>query len=64
MAGRMGGMLIARRRAGRTFGTTAAFSSSDVLPLTARAKLLRMVEVIISLITVALVAFRAVRILQ
>jgi hypothetical protein len=35
-----------------------------VLPLTARAKLLMMVEVIMSPITVALVAFRAVWILQ
>ena len=46
------------------FTTATAFSPADVLPLTGRAKLLMMLEATISLITVALVASRAVRILQ
>jgi len=46
------------------FTTATAFSPTDVLPLTARAKLLMMLQAIISLITVALVASRAVGILQ
>src|SRR4051794_3604256 len=46
------------------FTTATAFSASDVLPLTARAKLLIMLQALISLITVALVASRAVGILQ
>ena len=46
------------------FTTATAFSPSDVLPLTARAKLLMMLQAVISLITVALVASRAVGILQ
>jgi hypothetical protein len=46
------------------FATATAFSPSDVLPLTARAKLLMMLQAMISLITVALVASRAVGILQ
>ena len=46
------------------FTTATAFSPADTLPLTARAKLLMMLEETISLITVALVASRAVGILQ
>ena len=46
------------------FTTATAFSASDVLPLTGRAKLLIMLQALISLITVALVASRAVGILQ
>ena len=46
------------------FTTATAFSPADALPLTARAKLLMMLEATISLITVALVASRAVGILQ
>ena len=46
------------------FTTATAFSPADALPLTARAKLLMMLEATISLVTVALVASRAVGILQ
>ena len=46
------------------FTTATAFSPADVLPLTARAKLLMMLQAMVSLITVALVASRAVGILQ
>ena len=45
------------------FTNATAFSPTDTLPLTARAKLLMMAEALISLLTVALVAARAVNIL-
>lgn len=45
------------------FTNATAFSPTDTLPLTARAKLLMMVESAISLLTLALVAARAVNIL-
>ncbi len=45
------------------FTNASAFSPTDTLPLTARAKLLMMVEAAISLLTLALVAARAVNIL-
>lgn len=45
------------------FTNATAFSPTDTLPLTARAKLLMMTEALISLLTVALVAARAVNIL-
>ena len=45
------------------FTNATAFSPTDTLPLTARAKLLMMTEAMISLLTVALVAARAVNIL-
>ncbi len=45
------------------FSTATAFSTSDVLPLTARAKLLMMLESAISLATVLVVAARAINIL-
>jgi len=46
-----------------SFNTSTAFSPTDTLPLTARMKLLMMLEAIISLTTLALVAARAVNIL-
>lgn len=46
------------------FTTATAFSPSDTLPLTRRAKLLMMLEAMASLVTIALVASRAVGILQ
>lgn len=46
-----------------SFTNAAAFSPTDVLPLTARAKMLMMVQALTSLLTVALVAGRAVNIL-
>ena len=45
------------------FTNATAFSPTDTLPLTHRAKLLMMAEALISLLTVALVAARAVNIL-
>ncbi|MCJ2087625.1 hypothetical protein MKK88_16780 [Methylobacterium sp. E-005] len=45
------------------FTNATAFSPTDTLPLTARAKLLMMAEALVSLLTVALVAARAVNIL-
>jgi hypothetical protein len=47
-----------------SFTTATAFSPTDTLPLSARAKLLMMAEALISLLTVALVAARAVNILS
>ena len=45
-------------------GTTAtAFSPTDTMPLTSRAKLLMLVQSLISLIVIGLVAARAVNIL-
>jgi uncharacterized membrane protein len=46
-----------------SFNTSTAFSPTDTLPLTIRMKLLMMLESIISLLTLALVAARAVNIL-
>lgn len=45
------------------FTNATAFSPTDTMPLTARAKLLMMAEAMISLLTIALVAARAVNIL-
>jgi hypothetical protein len=45
------------------FGTATAFSATDDLPLTARAKLLMMLESIFSLVTIITVAARAINIL-
>ena len=45
------------------FSTATAFSTTDVTPLTTRAKMLMMAEALISLITLALVASRAINIL-
>jgi len=45
------------------FTTATAFSPTDVLPLTARAKGLMMLESIISLVTIAVVASRAINVL-
>ncbi|WP_414476285.1 hypothetical protein [Microvirga sp. M2] len=47
-----------------SFTNATAFSPTDTLPLSQRAKLLMMVEASISLLTVALVAARAVNILS
>jgi uncharacterized membrane protein len=46
-----------------SFNTSTAFSPTDTMPLTARMKLLMMLESIVSLGTLALVAARAVNIL-
>jgi hypothetical protein len=46
-----------------SFTTCTAFSPTDTLPLTVRMKLLMMLEALISLLTLALVAARAVNIL-
>ena len=46
-----------------SFTNAAAFSPTDTLPLTARVKMLMMVQALTSLLTVALVAGRAVNIL-
>jgi len=45
------------------FTTATAFSPTDVLPLTARAKAFMMLESMISLITIAVVASRAINVL-
>lgn len=45
------------------FSTATAFSTTDAMPLTARAKLLMMLESSFSLITIAVVASRAINIL-
>jgi hypothetical protein len=45
------------------FSTATAFSATDVLPLTARAKLLMMLDSTISLLTLVVVAARAINIL-
>lgn len=47
-----------------SFTASTAFSPTDTMPLTARMKLLMMFEAIISLLTLALVAARAVNILS
>jgi len=46
-----------------SFTNAAAFSPTDTLPLTQRAKLLMMVQAGISIMTLAIVASRAVNIL-
>ena len=46
-----------------SFTNATAFSPTDTLPLSRRAKLLMMIESAISLLTIALVAARAVNIL-
>jgi hypothetical protein len=45
------------------YSTATAFSTTDVMPMTARAKLLMMLESTISLVTLVLVASRAINIL-
>jgi hypothetical protein len=45
------------------FTTATAFSPTDVLPLTSRAKVLMMLESLISLVTIVIVASRAINIL-
>lgn len=45
------------------FNTSAAFSPTDVLPLTPRAKMLMMVQSVVSLVTVIAVGARAINIL-
>ena len=45
------------------FATATAFSPTDALPLTSRAKMLMMFESIISLVTIVAVAARAINIL-
>lgn len=47
-----------------SFTNAAAFSPTDTLPLTARSKMLMMMEAAISLLTVGLVAARAVNVLD
>ncbi|MBC7502956.1 MAG: hypothetical protein H7315_21030, partial [Herminiimonas sp.] len=47
-----------------SFTNATAFSPTDTLPLTARIKLLFVVEAIASLLTVGLVAARAVNVLS
>jgi hypothetical protein len=47
-----------------SYTNATAFSPTDTLPLTARAKLLMMIQSAISLLTIALVAARAVNILS
>ena len=46
------------------YATATAFSPTDALPLTARAKLLMVVESTISLVTIVMVAARAINILR
>jgi uncharacterized membrane protein len=45
------------------FSTATAFSTTDVLPLTSRAKILMMLESTVSLVTIVTVAARAINIL-
>jgi uncharacterized membrane protein len=45
-----------------SFTTATAFSTTDVMPLTARAKMLMMIESAIALVTVVVVAARAINI--
>jgi hypothetical protein len=45
------------------FSTATAFSPTDALPLTSRAKMLMMLESTISLVTIVVVASRAINIL-
>ncbi len=46
------------------FSTATAFSPTDVLPLTSRAKLLTMIESTVSLVTIVTVAARAINVLS
>ncbi len=46
------------------YSTATAFSATDALPLTSRAKMLMMLQSMISLVTILLVAARAINILQ
>ena len=46
------------------YSTATAFSSTDTLPLTSRAKMLMMFQGMISLVTILIVASRAINILQ
>jgi uncharacterized membrane protein len=46
-----------------SYSTATAFSTTDVMPLTARAKLLMMFESMISLVTIVVVAARSINIL-
>jgi hypothetical protein len=46
-----------------SYSTATAFSATEVLPLTSRAKMLMMLESSISLMTIVLVASRAINIL-
>jgi hypothetical protein len=45
------------------FSTATAFSATDALPMTSRAKMLMMIESAISLVTIVVVASRAINIL-
>ena len=45
------------------FSTATAFSPTDALPLTSRAKLLMMIESSVSLVTIVTVAARAINLL-
>jgi uncharacterized membrane protein len=47
-----------------SYSTAVAFSTTDVMPLTARAKLLMMYESMISLATIVVVAARSINILE
>jgi hypothetical protein len=47
-----------------SFTNSTAFSPTDTMPVSARAKLLMMAQAVISIITVLLVAARAVNILS
>jgi len=46
------------------FNTSTAFSPTDTLPLTARAKMLMMAQSCISLVTIVIVAARAINVLS
>jgi hypothetical protein len=46
-----------------SYSTATAFSTTDVMPLTSRAKMLMMLESLISLVTIVAVAARAINIL-
>ena len=46
-----------------SFSTATAFSTTDIVPLTSRAKLLMMLEAAISLATTVAVASRAINVL-
>lgn len=46
------------------FTTTTAFGPTEAMPLTARAKLLMMIQSIVSLITIVVIAARAIGIIQ
>jgi hypothetical protein len=46
------------------FSTATAFSATEVAPLTSRAKLLMMLEALIALVTLVIIASRAINIIQ